>query len=157
METVSCVLELILYGLVRFGRPGPARSSMSWAKLDNIRSIRRSLAKSQSELADMLHISVRTVQSYEQGRRNIPPRVQELAGVLLYLERRREQRKLQPCWEIRNCHPSVRGECRAYQLEAGDFCWLVTGNDCGDQKLESRGAKLEKCGQCPVTKQWLAS
>ena len=128
---------------------------MGAARLNNIRSIRRALGKSQSELADLLGVSVRTVQSYEQGRRRTPPHVQELAGLLLNIEWRKEHRKSQPCWKIRNCDLSMRAKCRAYQFRAGDICWLTTGNYCGGQKLKSRRAKLRKCQKCFVMKRWL--
>lgn len=128
---------------------------MGATRLDNIRSIRRALGNSQSELADLLGVSVRTVQSYEQGRRRTPPHVQELAGLLLYFQRRKEHRSLRPCWKIRNCPAGTRAQCRAYQFRAADLCWLASGNRCGGQKLKSRRAKLGKCKKCPVMSQWL--
>ncbi len=131
---------------------------MNPKKLGNLRSIRKELGKSQSQLANLLSISVRAVQSYEQGWRPTPPYVQKLAGLLLLIEKRREQGRLVPCWKIRNCDRETRTKCHAYKTRAGDLCWLVTGsNDCQGRKMPSWDAKFAECKKCDVMKQRLGS
>ncbi len=130
---------------------------MSPKRLDDLRSIREELGTSQSELANLLSISARAIQSYEQGWRPTPPYVQKLAGVLLLVKKRKERGKLIPCWKVRNCDRSLRATCSAYQTRAGDLCWLVTGSDIEGRKMESWEAKLAKCRKCDVMKQWLGS
>ena len=49
--------------------------------------IRRRLRKSQSEMAQLLTVSVRAVQSFEQGWRNIPAHVERQMLFLLAKEK----------------------------------------------------------------------
>ena len=80
-------------------RRGPA----AVAKAKDLKRVRKALGKSQSELAALLGISTRAVQSYEQGWRRLPPYVQRLTGLLLFLKRRKDGPNLSPCWEILEC------------------------------------------------------
>ena len=128
---------------------------MPQVNLQNIKSIRKALGKSQSELAELLGISTRAVQSYEQGWRPLPPLVQKMAGLLLLLKRRGKSGKIAPCWEICRCGASLRSDCQAYQYGAGDFCWLVTNNCFCGRKLKTWEAKMARCRNCAAMKQWL--
>jgi hypothetical protein len=123
---------------------------MGTVKLSDLRSVRRALGKSQSGIADLLGNSIRAVQSYEQGWREIPPAVQKLAGLLLAWSWRRNGNKAQPCWKICDCSAEMRANCQAYQFRAGDYCWAVTGDYHKTRKLDSWDAKLAKCQKCPV-------
>jgi len=121
----------------------------------DLRSVRKTLGKSQSELATLLGLSTRAVQSYEQGWRATPPYVQKLADLLLYLEWRKNNPKPAPCWTMRKCSRNKRSGCPAYQYKAGDLCWLITGDYCHGEKLDSWEEKLAECTSCPVMKRWL--
>ena len=59
----------------------------------SILAVREALGRSQSQLADMLGVSVRAVQSYEQGWRTCPPNLQKLLGVLMSLTKAQKGRK----------------------------------------------------------------
>lgn len=128
---------------------------MGAANLGDLRSVRKALCKSQSELATLLGISTRAIQSYEQGWRSTPPYVQKLAGLLLFLQWQKDNGRSRPCWGIIGCDPEARSQCFAYQYRAGNFCWLVTGNWYKGREQESWQAKLAKCRKCPVMKRWL--
>ena len=49
----------------------------------NLRTIREALNKTQHEMAALLGVSARAIQSYEQGWRPFPPHVQKMAGAAL--------------------------------------------------------------------------
>jgi len=129
---------------------GLRRCPVTGAKAKDLKRIRKALGKSQSELAALLGISIRAVQSYEQGWRRLPPYVQRLTGLLLFLKRRKDGPNPSPCWEIVECNGDVRSRCLAYEYQAGDFCWLVTGNCVAGQEQDSWEAKLARCRECPV-------
>ena len=128
---------------------------MRRVRLDHLRSIRRALGTSQSELARLLDISKRAVQSYEQGWRPSPPHVLKLAALLLFLKRRKELGPPKPCWTVCKCDPDARRQCSAYGYRAGDLCWLVTDSCWRGQAQSTWEAKIAKCQECPVMKQWL--
>ncbi|MBM4032042.1 MAG: helix-turn-helix transcriptional regulator [Planctomycetes bacterium] len=126
---------------------------MDWPGCANLRAVRRHLGKSQSELAAMLGVSVRAVQSYEQGWRHPPATVQKLAALMCHLAWRKDHGPVKPCWEVRGCEPAVRDGCTVYQLSAGDLCWMFErrhlkggqGAACADRD----------CAKCPVTRCWM--
>ena len=70
---------------------------MAAVDITSLRSVREALSKSQSDLAVLLGVSVRAVQSYEQGWRHTPLDVQKLALLLLYLQRRNGSPPQPPC------------------------------------------------------------
>ncbi len=131
------------------------RSPEAWPFAE-LCSIRHELGKSQSEMAQMLGVSTRAVQSYEQGWREPPPGVRRLALFLLYLSRRQDDRRPVPCWEVAGCAAEARGRCPAHELCDGEHCWLVTGNLYRSAELPSWRAKAACCAQCPVMRERLA-
>ena len=86
-----------------------------------LRDIRKKLGKSQKEFADLLGISVRAIQSYEQKWRAVPPCVDKIAHLALYLTRREELNGAAPCWELLGCSEDARSRCQASQ----------SGSNCG--------------------------
>jgi hypothetical protein len=124
-------------------------------QFDDLRSIRQTLGKSQSQLAALLGISVRAVQSYEQGWRPVPDYVQKCIGLLLFLTWSKKGKKTKPCWVTRRCSDDDRAVCPVYELQAGHLCWMIGGTYCQGQKQKSWAAKLAKCRKCPVITPWL--
>ncbi len=124
-----------------------------------LKEIRQTFGKSQKEMADLLGISVRAIQSYEQRWRAIPSSINKLAHLLLYLRWRNSDspKNATPCWEICGCDPADFRQCPAYRYGAGEFCWLVTGDYRQGEKMPSWAAKLEKCRDCPVATSWLSA
>ena len=92
--------------------------------------IRRYLGKTQSQLARMLGVSPKAVQSFEQGWRNIPPHAERQVLFLLYLKRQPEAAGQRPCWEARGCGDEQRLQCTAWELRAGNLCWFTNGTVC---------------------------
>ena len=123
--------------------------------LGNLKIIRKELGKSQRELANLLSVSVRAVQSYEQGWRPTPNHVLKIAAVQLFIRKRRDHVKLSPCWKIRNCAPELKSTCEAYQNGAGDLCWFVTGTNCNGKVFDSWDEKFALCKECDVMRLWL--
>ena len=128
---------------------------MAAARLSDLKSVRRALGKSQSEISELLGVSTRAVQSYEQGWRPTPVRVQQMAGLLLYLDWRKDGNNSAPCWKVQRCRPEKKAKCPAYQYKAGDLCWLIAGTHCRGIEQRSSEAKMVKCRRCPAMKEWL--
>jgi hypothetical protein len=113
-------------------------------------SIRKLIGKSQRDMGRLLGISTRSVQSYEQGWRAAPVYVMKLAAFFLALKQRKVTPRRKPCWMILKCQPLQRDQCLAHQLDAGDLCWLATGNRSCGREHSSWESKLEACRGCPV-------
>ena len=150
-------MQSMIRAICKGDRGEKGRASVGVAKTKELKRIRKALGKSQSELAVLLGVSTRAVQSYEQGWRPVPPHVRKLTGLLLFLKRRKDSPKLPPCWKVVKCDRDVRSRCLAYQYRAGDLCWLVSGDYIRGRKRGSQEAKVAHCRKCPVMSQWLES
>lgn len=119
-------------------------------KRQSFREVRRLLGMSQREFAAILAVSPKAVQSYEQGWRGIPDRIEK--QIFFYLSRlnRKGNRTAQACWKIHRCDPAVRKECPAAKFGAGEECWFVSGNRCNGATLGSWREKREACFRCDV-------
>src|SRR4030042_7005282 len=87
---------------------------------------RRYLGKTQNQLAQLLAVSPKAIQSFEQGWRRIPPYVERQMLVLLSLKSSSD-RDTQSCWDLKNCPQEWRENCIIWELKAGDFCWSMNG------------------------------
>ncbi len=129
---------------------------MTSVDITRLRSVREALGKSQQDLAGLLGVSVRAVQSYEQGWRHTPLDVQKLALLLLYLQRQNGTPPRPPCWVTRGCDPTARAACSAREFGGGQLCWLFSSatQRC---KVTSDGLdhSLSTCVSCPVMGGWL--
>ncbi len=126
---------------------------MARSQFADIRWARKQLGKSQSEMSRLLGVSVRAVQSYEQGWRHVPPLVERATALLVYLSRRKELGDMSPCWEVRKCDD--RDGCPTYELGAGDVCWMLPSTRCSNGDKAGREERLVECQQCPVVQRWL--
>ena len=111
--------------------------------------IRHFLGKTQGELARLLCVSPKAIQSFEQGWRNIPASAERQLLFLLSLKRSSGE-NTGPCWEIRNCPAEWRENCTAWEFKAGYFCWFINGTFCQGALQESWGKKIRFCRQCEV-------
>jgi len=111
--------------------------------------VRRYLRKSQNELARLLCVSPKAVQSFEQGWRNVPASAERYLLFLLSLKRSLDK-DTGPCWEKRNCPIEWRQNCSAWGFRAGHFCWFINGTYCQGEWQENWGKKIKVCRQCEV-------
>lgn len=92
--------------------------------------LRASLGKSQRELAELLGLSLKAVESYEQGWRNVPAHVERLLYFLLFKLNEDDIAAEDPCWESKACPEAARSKCVAFVAKEGRFCWFFTGRLC---------------------------
>ena len=111
--------------------------------------IRQYLGKTQRELARILCVSTKAVQSFEEGWRNIPVYAERQLLLLMSLKNVADSDSV-PCWEATSCPPDSRGNCIAWELQAGNFCWVINGTFCQGQIQDNWDAKMKVCRECDV-------
>ena len=129
---------------------------MASVDITNLRSVREALRKSQAELADLLGLSVRAIQSYEQGWRRTPLGVQKMTLLLLCLQRRNGRALPSPCWVTRGCDAETRAACSSREFGGGRFCWLFSSATQRCKASDGSDGSLEPCLRCPVMAGWLS-
>jgi len=122
----------------------------------NTREIRLELGLSQGDLAALLGVSKRAVQSYEQKWRR-PSEMVERALMLVLLARRNgAEFSAKRCWEHKECLPEIRSRCAAYVSRQGHLCWFLTGTLCEGQTMKTWKAKWAQCIECDFCHSLLA-
>jgi len=124
----------------------------SWREIMNpteFQLIRKSLLKTQKQMSELLGISLKAVQSFEQGWRSIPPYVERQAFFLLALKMETQGRPA-PCWQIRHCPPDVREACPAWEFKSGHLCWFINGTVCHGKPRGRWSDKMVLCRKCEV-------
>jgi len=114
-------------------------------------NIRNYLGKSQSQLAKLLCVSTKAVQSWEQGWRNVPPGIERQLLLLLSLKKQ-SVKKAKPCWNIKNCPDVWRKNCSTWELKSGHLCWFINGTFCEGTLENNWAKKIKKCRDCDVLK-----
>ncbi len=110
---------------------------------------REKLQKTQKQLSDLLGVSLKAVQSFEQGWRKVPVHIER--QLLFLLTFQREKRKtIRPCWDIRACAPETRLDCPAWEFKAGNLCWFINGTMCHGKPETSWSSKMKVCRTCEV-------
>jgi DNA-binding XRE family transcriptional regulator len=110
---------------------------------------RHVLGKTQAELARLLCVSPKAIQSFEQGWRNISASAERQLLFLLSLKGSSDE-NTGPCWEIRSCPAEWREQCPAWEFKAGHFCWIINGTFCQGHFQGSWKEKSMICRQCEV-------
>lgn len=110
--------------------------------------LRASLGKSQKELAGLLGVSLKAVESYEQGWRNVPAHIERILYFLLFKLNESDIEAEEPCWDSMNCPEEKRSKCVAYVAKEGRFCWFFTGRLCAAAKSEDPADR--GCYSCSV-------
>lgn len=110
---------------------------------------RKKLQKTQKEMAQLLGTSLKAVQSYEQGWRNIPAQVERLVLFFLALKMETDQHAA-PCWEIRRCAPEMQKVCPSWEFKSGHLCWFINGTICQGKPQASWRQKMASCKKCEV-------
>ncbi len=111
--------------------------------------IRSQLGKTQNQMAQLLGVSSKAIQSFEQGWRNISPHIERQVLFLLALKRSGNKR-ITPCWAIRECPMEERRNCPAWELRAGHLCWFINGTICHGEVQANWQKKMQICRQCEV-------
>ena len=110
---------------------------------------RQYLGKTQSQMAQLLGVSLKAIQSFEQGWRNIPVHTERQVLFLLSLKKTPRE-KLRPCWVVRKCPMEIRRNCPAWEFHAGHLCWFINGTICQAEVQESWQKKMKICRKCEV-------
>jgi hypothetical protein len=113
------------------------------------RSIRQQFLKTQKQMSELLGISIKTIQSIEQGWRSIPPYVERQVLFLVALKNK-NQGRLAPCWKIRGCPSRVREVCPAWEFKSGHLCWFINGTVCHGMPQGRWSKKMVLCRKCKV-------
>jgi hypothetical protein len=115
-------------------------------------TIRKRLTKTQKELAALLGISLKAISSYEQGWRNIPGHVERQ---LLFLLAQKNGGAAGNCWDIRQCSEETKQSCPAWEFNAGNLCWFISGTICEQDVKKTWQEKIKVCRTCQVFKSQL--
>lgn len=111
--------------------------------------LRSKLGKTQKALAELLGVSLKAVQSYEQGWRAIPVHVERQLYFLTVNQRRDGQvRRSKDCWTIKKCEH--KKECPAWEFQAGHLCWFLSGTQCECTADKNWKDKMAICRNCEV-------
>ncbi|MFC1978211.1 two-CW domain-containing protein [Chloroflexota bacterium] len=113
-------------------------------------TFRRYLGKTQKQLAGLLNVSPRAVQSFEQGWRNIPTHIERDMLLFISLKRMPFSEIDKPCWEIKNCPGEWRRNCFVWEIKARHFCWFINGSFCDGESRGNWEKKMKLCRQCKV-------
>jgi hypothetical protein len=111
--------------------------------------IRRHLGKTQEQMAQLMGTSLKAIQSFEQGWRNIPVHIERQVFFLLAMNRSQNKNN-PPCWVIQKCPTKIRRGCPAWEFQSGQLCWFINGTICQGEVRESWHEKMKVCRQCEV-------
>jgi DNA-binding XRE family transcriptional regulator len=111
-------------------------------------TIRHHLGKTQNQIAQLMGTSLKAIQSFEQGWRNIPVYAERQA--LFLLASKKLKKKDKPCWVIRKCPREIRQNCPAWEFQVGHLCWFINGTICQGMVQKGRRQKMKICRECQV-------
>jgi len=110
---------------------------------------RHFLGKTQVQLARLLGVSPKAIQSFEQGWRKIPPNTERQLLFLLFVKKSIGERQ-RACWVMRKCPTETRRNCPAWELKVGHLCWFINGTICHGKVQQNWQEKMKLCRQCEV-------
>jgi DNA-binding XRE family transcriptional regulator len=111
-------------------------------------NLRAKLGKTQKTLSGLLGVSLKAVQSYEQGWRSIPIHVERQLYFLAVSQRGDSHPKRKDCWTIKKCER--KKECPAWEFQAGHLCWFLSGTLCACAADKNWKEKMAVCRDCEV-------
>lgn len=109
---------------------------------------RKKLGKTQKSLAELLGVSLKAVQSYEQGWRTVPLHVERQVFFLLVNKRKNKSAKRKDCWTLKKC--ANKKACPAWEFQAGHLCWFLNGTQCDCTASKDLKDKMEICRKCDI-------
>ena len=118
----------------------------------SIKAIRGELGLSQAAFARLVGVSVRAVQSCEQGWRRPSTVLEKAALLLLIAHRRGGQIPSLRCWEVMSCPPERRSQCITYRSGQGHLCWFLSGTLCTGPEACDWDQKRSICMHCDLFK-----
>ena len=120
--------------------------------IPTVKTLRAELGCSQREMAAVLGVSKKAIESYEQGWRKTPPHVEQMVLLQAILRRHPDLRKIPRCWSLNKCSLEIRKRCPSAKLKLAGFCWFITGTLCHGEPAGSWAAKRDRCLECQVMK-----
>ena len=117
--------------------------------------IRNRLGMTQSQMARLLGTSIKAVQSFEQGWRNVAVHV-ERQMLFLLAAQRPSGKKNKTCWTSLQCPLEVRRNCPAWEFQLGHLCWFVNGTICHGEVQQDWAEKIKICRSCKVFRSQLS-
>jgi hypothetical protein len=111
--------------------------------------IRLHLGKTQGQMAQLLGVSLKAIQSFEQGWRKVPTHIERHALFLLAMKKV-PPNKARLCWETQKCPVETRRNCPAWEFRAGHLCWFINGTICSGEIQGSWQKKMKICRKCVV-------
>jgi DNA-binding XRE family transcriptional regulator len=111
--------------------------------------LRQKIGKTQKQMGELLGVSIKAIQSFEQGWRRIPVHV-ERQLLFLIAAKARISGTSRPCWEIRGCALKNRNSCPAWEFQVGHICWFINGTICQGKSRGKWSQKMAVCKKCPV-------
>lgn len=117
-------------------------------KCSEFSAIRKRLIKTQKEMANILGTSLKAVQSFEQGWRNIPLHIER--QMLFLLAMKASLKGIKSCWVQMKCPSERRKNCPAWEFKCGNLCWFINGTICHGETQKNWKEKMIKCQKCKV-------
>lgn len=115
------------------------------------KKFRKKLEKTQRQMAQLLGVSIKAVHSYEQGWRTVPVHVErQIYFLLSRLKKDSDDKK--PCWDIKTCPTEKKEQCPAWEFQAGELCWFISGTICDGNVYRNWKEKMKLCRSCEVMK-----
>lgn len=119
---------------------------------ENVKLIRKKMGLTQAAVAQALGVSIRAIQSYEQGWREVPTHIMVQLLVLAAAHHTGASERA-ACWDVTRCPPERQAVCPCRRTD-GRLCWLVSGRVCA-APTSSGPNDIERCMECAVIKQIL--
>ena len=112
-------------------------------------NFRKKLNRTQKQMAQLLRMSLKAIESYEQGWRSVPPSAErQMFFLVSRLPENRKRKK--PCWVIKKCSPDQKAQCPVWEFKVGDLCWFINGTICEGYVQKNWKEKIKTCRSCEV-------
>ena len=118
---------------------------------EEFKRVRKKLGKTQRKMSQLLGVSLKAVHSYEQGWRSVPAHVERQLFFLISRLKKNIHNQI-PCWDRKKCPPEKKKQCPAWEFQAGDLCWFISGTICDGNVHRTWKEKMKLCRSCEILK-----
>ena len=118
---------------------------------EEFKRVRKKLGKTQRQMAQLLGVSLKAIHSYEQGWRSVPAHVERQIFFLVSRLKKNIHNRT-PCWDRKACPPEKKEQCPAWEFQAGDLCWFISGTICDGNVHKNWKEKMKLCRSCEILK-----